>query len=216
MTKPRLSLGNNKTHQTHADCCRHQVHMCALHVPLRPHTRQNSEQTRGSCMNPCWAHASSSLWVWYKHTCEITDILYNTHTCMFNGLFSRTTSVSRHQKGTPFWILKWLYGSGISWTICKSFAPHSRQITTPVPHHSIFYGSDALPDTQPQCQSTEGSIDILYKMRLNCFWNKFANCRTDFSHALTLTPDHNWHWTQDSKHWRPLANWMTICQKGKK
>jgi len=28
-------------------------------------------------------------------------------------------------------------------------APHSRQITMPVPHHSIFYGPDALPDTQP-------------------------------------------------------------------
>jgi len=40
-------------------------------------------------------------------------------------------------------------GSGISWTICKSFAPHSRQITMPVPHHSIFYGPDALPDAQP-------------------------------------------------------------------
>jgi len=25
-------------------------------------------------------------------------------------------------------------GSGISWTICKLFAPHSRQITMPAPH----------------------------------------------------------------------------------
>jgi len=31
-------------------------------------------------------------------------------------------------------------GSGISWTICKQSAPHSRQITTPTPHHSIFTG----------------------------------------------------------------------------
>ena len=28
-------------------------------------------------------------------------------------------------------------GSGISWTTCKS-ASHSRQITTPAPHHSVF------------------------------------------------------------------------------
>jgi len=28
-------------------------------------------------------------------------------------------------------------GSGISWAICKS-APRSRQITMPVPHHSVF------------------------------------------------------------------------------
>jgi len=40
---------------------------------------------------------------------------------------------------------------GISWTICKSFAPHSRQITTPVPHHSVFKCGcvDALPAAQP-------------------------------------------------------------------
>jgi len=31
---------------------------------------------------------------------------------------------------------------------CKS-APHSRQITTPAPHHSDFYKLDALPATQP-------------------------------------------------------------------
>jgi len=40
-------------------------------------------------------------------------------------------------------------GSGISWTICKSFASHSRQITTSAPHHSIFYKPDALPDAKP-------------------------------------------------------------------
>jgi len=39
-------------------------------------------------------------------------------------------------------------GSGISWGICKS-APRSRQITTPAPHHLIFYRPDALPVSQP-------------------------------------------------------------------
>ena len=39
-------------------------------------------------------------------------------------------------------------GSGISWAICKS-APRSRQITTPAPHHSVFYRPDDLPATQP-------------------------------------------------------------------
>jgi len=58
------------------------------------------------------------------------------HIHTFNGLFSRTIRVSRHQTGKPLWILlkqEIMDGSGISWTICKSFAPHSRQITTPVP-----------------------------------------------------------------------------------
>jgi len=40
-------------------------------------------------------------------------------------------------------------GCGISWTICKSFAPHSRQITTPVPITQLFYGPYALPDAKP-------------------------------------------------------------------
>jgi len=26
-------------------------------------------------------------------------------------------------------------GSGINWTVCKSFVPRSRRITTPAPHH---------------------------------------------------------------------------------
>jgi len=54
----------------------------------------------------------------------------------FNGLFSRTTWISRYQKGNTSLDLNearddGLLGcSGISWTICKQSAPHSRQITT--------------------------------------------------------------------------------------
>jgi len=55
------------------------------------------------------------------------------------------------RKVKPIWI--WLNqetvsGSGISWAMCKS-APHSRQITTPAPHHSVFYRPDALPAAEP-------------------------------------------------------------------
>ena len=39
-------------------------------------------------------------------------------------------------------------GSGIRCAICKS-APRSRQITMPLPHHSVFYRPDALPAAQP-------------------------------------------------------------------
>jgi len=39
-------------------------------------------------------------------------------------------------------------GSGISWTICKSSAPRTTQITTLAPHHSTFYRPDALPDAE--------------------------------------------------------------------
>jgi len=36
------------------------------------------------------------------------------------------------QKMMGFWD-----GGGISWTICNQSALHSRQITTPAPHHSM-------------------------------------------------------------------------------
>ena len=48
-----------------------------------------------------------------------------------------------------YWSKRWWGGSGISWTICKLFAPCSRQITTLVLHHSSFYRPDALPAAQP-------------------------------------------------------------------
>jgi len=66
--------------------------------------------------------------------------------------------VSRHHKGKPFWILlkqEMMGGSGIRWIICKSVAPHSRQITTPVPHHSVFTGRMPFLSPNQQRQSTE-------------------------------------------------------------
>jgi len=55
------------------------------------------------------------------------------------------------RKIKPIWILfeqETLSGSGISWAICR-YAHHSRQITMPAPHHSVFYRPDALPAAQP-------------------------------------------------------------------
>jgi len=76
----------------------------------------------------------------------------HTHTHPFNGPFFPGLPMSAHtRKIQPIWILlkqETLSGSGISWAICKS-APRSRQITTPIPHHSVFYRSDALPAAKP-------------------------------------------------------------------
>jgi len=55
------------------------------------------------------------------------------------------------RKVKPIWILlkqETVSDSGISWAICKS-AHHSRQITMPAPHLSVFYRMDALPAAQP-------------------------------------------------------------------
>jgi len=55
------------------------------------------------------------------------------------------------RKVKPIWILlkqEIVSGNCISWAICKC-AHCSRQITTPAPHHSVFYRPDALPAAKP-------------------------------------------------------------------
>jgi len=99
------------------------------------------------------------------------NTVYTTTTTLhpFNGLFSRTTWVSRHQKGNHsgfYWSERWWGGSGISWTICKSSAPCSKQITTPVSRHSVFYRLDALPAAPKQCQSTGGKTLSIYVLHI--------------------------------------------------
>ena len=78
--------------------------------------------------------------------------IQNTHThARLTALFLELPRWAGTRKVKPIWILlkqKTVSGSGISWAICKS-APHSRQITMPAPHHSVFYRPDALPAAQP-------------------------------------------------------------------
>ena len=74
----------------------------------------------------------------------------NTHTHPFNGPFPGLPGSAGTRKVKPIWILlkqETVSGSGISWTIRKS-THRSRQITTPAPHHSVFYRPDALPAAQ--------------------------------------------------------------------
>jgi len=70
----------------------------------------------------------------------------------FIGPLSGTIQVSQNHKGkTNLDLLQQetVNGTGISWTICKS-APRPRQITTPAPHHSVFYMPDALLPSNQQ------------------------------------------------------------------
>ena len=77
---------------------------------------------------------------------------YQTHThTRLTALFPGQPRWAGTRKVKPIWTLlkqETVSGSGISWDICKS-APHSRQITTPAPHRSVFYRPDALPVAQP-------------------------------------------------------------------
>ena len=82
----------------------------------------------------------------------------------FNSLFSRTTWVSRYQKGKTSLDLNEARDyrvsgcNGISWSICKQSAPCSVQITTPTPHHLIFLQTMLFLMPKQQCQSTVGNI----------------------------------------------------------
>ena len=66
-----------------------------------------------------------------------------THTCAYlTALFPGMSGWAITRKVKPIWIFmkqEAVSGSGISWAICKS-APHSRQITMPATHHSVFTG----------------------------------------------------------------------------
>ena len=67
-------------------------------------------------------------------------------------------------------------------TICKSFAPRSRQITMPVPHHSVFTGLMPFLPPNQQRQSTEGIITTQ---------NKHKKTKAKFSRLLRQLA---WKW----------------------
>ena len=92
-----------------------------------------------------------SVYTRTRNTTLFTTLYTCTHTHPFNDPFPGLPGRAGTRKVKPIWILlkqETVSGSSISWAICKS-APHSRQITTPAPHHSVFYRPDALPAAQP-------------------------------------------------------------------
>ena len=100
-----------------------------------------------------WSHfntmsLSSDTSIYSQYTHARTHARTHTRlTALFPGLPGSVGT----RKVKPIWILlkqEIVSGSGISWAICKC-APCSRQITTPTPHHSVFYRPDALPAAQP-------------------------------------------------------------------
>ena len=105
--------------------------------------------------------------------------------------------------------------------MCKS-APHSRQITTPEPHHSVFYRPDALPAAQPTaskhwrpngCSSSSSSMPPYHQLIKYLGYNYLFV----FSVFSLLMPSVLWHcWLGSRKGIRPVKNWvwgagMVIC-----
>jgi len=86
-------------------------------------------------------------------------------------------------------------GSGISWAICIS-APHSRQITMPTPHHSVF-----LQARCPSCRPTN-SIKALKAIQSTEQYNdnqlkknkkKTKNNRQNQSTQIWVFSCRQWH-----------------------
>jgi len=95
---------------------------------------------------------SLSLSLSHARTHARTHACTHTHThTRLTALFPGLPGWVGTRKVKPIWIMlkqETVSGSGISWDICKS-APHSRQITMPAPHRSVFYRPDAFFADQP-------------------------------------------------------------------
>jgi len=96
-------------------------------------------------------HQSSKKYMIRRCYITIQKICYtHTHTRLtaFFCDYSGEPVPERENQSGFYWSKKTVSGSGISWDVCKS-ACRSRQITTPAPHHSVFYRPDALPGARP-------------------------------------------------------------------
>ena len=127
-------------------------HQLASHAPNTPACSLTTAPAHD--WTPTTASYSAIFDIRSTPVSALTSFTGMKHTHPFNSPLSRTTWLSRYQKGKPIWILlkqETVSGSGISWAICKS-APRSRQITTPEPHHSVFIGQMPLllPNQQRQ------------------------------------------------------------------
>ena len=82
--------------------------------------------------------------------CLSTNISLELHTDThpFNGPLSGTTRVGRYQKGKTNLDFTEARDSEWQWHQLGTSEHRSRQITMPAPHHSVFYGPDALPAAQ--------------------------------------------------------------------
>jgi len=112
---------------------------------------QLTEQTvTDLCQDEETVHAEQEVNLQVDKNIQIHELLLLLHP--FDGLFSRTTWVSRHQKDKPFWILMEQEMMGWQWhqldhmqITCTLIQTDNHASTSPL----SFYRPDALPATQP-------------------------------------------------------------------
>jgi len=116
----------------------------------------------------------------HKHAMQqlLTNIHLGTHDAYkttlllhpFNGLFSRKTWVSRHQKSKPVWIL--LEQEMMGWhiqIICTSLQTDNHTSTSPL---NFFTGRMPFLTPTQRCQSTEGRQYYTHKsMKTIILWS---------------------------------------------
>ena len=100
--------------------------------------------------------------------------LCHTHTRL-TALFPGPSRRADTRKVKPIWIImkqETVSGSDISWAVCKS-APHSRQITIPAPHRSVFLQAGC-----PSCCPTNSvkALKAIPIYNLTITKHKFKNC----------------------------------------
>jgi len=91
----------------------------------------------------------------------------HTHTHL-TALFPGLPRWAGTRKVTPIWIFvkqETVSGNGISWAVCKC-APHSRQITTPAPHYSVFLQAGCPTNSVKALKATN--------FRQNCMKNSYT------------------------------------------
>jgi len=121
---------------------------------------------------------------WYK-----THTHTHTHTRL-TALFPGLPRWAGTRKVKPIWILlkqETVSGSGISWDICKS-APHSRQITTPAPHCSVFYRPDALPAAQPTASKHWRHNNLIQNKHNRILKNMQLQTRNKLQQCISVIP----------------------------
>ena len=119
-----------------------------------------------------WCNELRTSTVPYSTTYKKT---INTRTQTFNGPLSRTTRVSRYQKGKTNldFTEETVSGSSISWAICKS-APCSTDNHASTPPLSFFTGRMPFLPPNQQRQSTEGEWPTMSKR-----WRKSYTSTSD-------------------------------------
>jgi len=112
------------------------------------------DRTLSSHVGPQGRHVQRAKHPYSTHVFNLVSVLSNLslRQFLFQFLCTRHTHTrltalrpglpgwAGTRKVKPIWILlkqETASGSDISWAVCKS-APHSRQITTPAPHRSVF------------------------------------------------------------------------------